>query len=290
MFQRRSSAPKTALRATIRMSASSAFSSPAATAQPLTAAITGLKTSTRPRVAAVAGGVVDVGAELVPLRARPVGGVLEVPAGAEGVAGAGDHEHERLVVVAEAPPGMVELLVHPPRDRVALLRAVVGEHGDVVVDLVGDLLVLHRLRLPPKIGRVSGKRYHVTTFGCQMNEHDSERMKGMLESLGYAEAPERDERRPDPLQHLLDPRGRRQPLHRPPRRGEAAEVRGPRARRRRRRLLGAVGQGRGLRALPVRRRRLRARARSGGWPSSSPPTRSPPRATSSSRTSPATCR
>jgi tRNA-2-methylthio-N6-dimethylallyladenosine synthase len=35
------------------------------------------------------------------------------------------------------------------------------------------------------------KRYHVTTFGCQMNEHDSERMKGMLESLGYSEAPER---------------------------------------------------------------------------------------------------
>src|SRR4051795_6703439 len=34
------------------------------------------------------------------------------------------------------------------------------------------------------------KRYHVTTFGCQMNEHDSERMKGMLESLGYVEAPD----------------------------------------------------------------------------------------------------
>ena len=33
--------------------------------------------------------------------------------------------------------------------------------------------------------------FHVTTFGCQMNEHDSERMKGMLESLGYAETPER---------------------------------------------------------------------------------------------------
>ena len=32
------------------------------------------------------------------------------------------------------------------------------------------------------------KRYHVTTFGCQMNEHDSERMKGMLEALGYREA------------------------------------------------------------------------------------------------------
>ena len=37
------------------------------------------------------------------------------------------------------------------------------------------------------------KRYHLTTFGCQMNEHDSERMKGMLESLGYSEAAERDE-------------------------------------------------------------------------------------------------
>src|ERR671930_1589096 len=33
--------------------------------------------------------------------------------------------------------------------------------------------------------------YHVTTFGCQMNEHDSERMKGMLESLGYSEVGER---------------------------------------------------------------------------------------------------
>src|SRR5436305_2943926 len=37
------------------------------------------------------------------------------------------------------------------------------------------------------------RRYHVTTFGCQMNEHDSERMKGMLDSLGYAEAESRDE-------------------------------------------------------------------------------------------------
>jgi tRNA-2-methylthio-N6-dimethylallyladenosine synthase len=35
------------------------------------------------------------------------------------------------------------------------------------------------------------KTYHVTTFGCQMNEHDSERMKGMLESLGYSEVRER---------------------------------------------------------------------------------------------------
>jgi tRNA-2-methylthio-N6-dimethylallyladenosine synthase len=32
------------------------------------------------------------------------------------------------------------------------------------------------------------RSYHLTTFGCQMNEHDSEHMKGMLESLGYQEA------------------------------------------------------------------------------------------------------
>jgi tRNA-2-methylthio-N6-dimethylallyladenosine synthase len=37
------------------------------------------------------------------------------------------------------------------------------------------------------------RTYHVTTFGCQMNEHDSERMKGMLESLGYNEVAERAE-------------------------------------------------------------------------------------------------
>jgi tRNA-2-methylthio-N6-dimethylallyladenosine synthase len=35
--------------------------------------------------------------------------------------------------------------------------------------------------------------YHVTTFGCQMNVHDSERMQGMLESLGYEEAASRAE-------------------------------------------------------------------------------------------------
>jgi tRNA-2-methylthio-N6-dimethylallyladenosine synthase len=37
------------------------------------------------------------------------------------------------------------------------------------------------------------RSFHVTTFGCQMNEHDSERMKGMLESLGYREVRDRRE-------------------------------------------------------------------------------------------------
>ena len=37
------------------------------------------------------------------------------------------------------------------------------------------------------------KSFHVTTFGCQMNVHDSERMRGMLASLGYEEAESREE-------------------------------------------------------------------------------------------------
>src|SRR5918911_5670458 len=37
------------------------------------------------------------------------------------------------------------------------------------------------------------RRYHVTTFGCQMNAHDSERIKGLLEELGLGEAPTPDE-------------------------------------------------------------------------------------------------
>jgi tRNA-2-methylthio-N6-dimethylallyladenosine synthase len=37
------------------------------------------------------------------------------------------------------------------------------------------------------------RRYHVTTFGCQMNAHDSERIKGLLEDLGLGEAPTQQE-------------------------------------------------------------------------------------------------
>jgi tRNA-2-methylthio-N6-dimethylallyladenosine synthase len=37
------------------------------------------------------------------------------------------------------------------------------------------------------------KRYFVTTFGCQMNAHDSERIKGLLESLGIGEAASQEE-------------------------------------------------------------------------------------------------
>src|SRR6202007_3030114 len=37
------------------------------------------------------------------------------------------------------------------------------------------------------------RRYHVTTFGCQMNAHDSERIKGRLEEVGLGEAPSPDD-------------------------------------------------------------------------------------------------
>jgi tRNA-2-methylthio-N6-dimethylallyladenosine synthase len=37
------------------------------------------------------------------------------------------------------------------------------------------------------------RRYHVTTFGCQMNAHDSERIKGLLESVGLGEALSQEE-------------------------------------------------------------------------------------------------
>jgi tRNA-2-methylthio-N6-dimethylallyladenosine synthase len=37
------------------------------------------------------------------------------------------------------------------------------------------------------------RRYHLSTFGCQMNAHDSERIKGLLEELGLGEASSQDD-------------------------------------------------------------------------------------------------
>ncbi len=34
--------------------------------------------------------------------------------------------------------------------------------------------------------------YHVTTFGCQMNAHDSEKLRGILEEMGYVETESED--------------------------------------------------------------------------------------------------
>ena len=29
------------------------------------------------------------------------------------------------------------------------------------------------------------RKYHIITYGCQMNEHDSENIAGLLEAMGY---------------------------------------------------------------------------------------------------------
>ncbi|MDI3280978.1 MAG: hypothetical protein QJR13_06385, partial [Bacillota bacterium] len=51
-----------------------------------------------------------------------------------------------------------------------------------------------RRETPPAEGEaVHGGRYHLVTFGCQMNVHDSEKIAGLLEALGYRPAERREE-------------------------------------------------------------------------------------------------
>lgn len=48
--------------------------------------------------------------------------------------------------------------------------------------------------LANNIGRIGeGKKYHIKTYGCQMNEHDTEIMAGMLEEMGYTATPNHDD-------------------------------------------------------------------------------------------------
>ena len=112
----------------------------------------------------------------------------------------------------------------------------------------------------------------------------------MLESLGYEESPERETA--DVILFntcsIREAADERFVAHLGDRAARQARAAG--RDRRRRRLLGAVRQGRGLRALPVRRRRLRARPGPQARRVPRRRTRSPPRASSSSRASPAICR
>ncbi len=48
---------------------------------------------------------------------------------------------------------------------------------------------------PELVGAYAGKRYLLRTYGCQMNEHDTEIMSGLLEQMGYATT--QDEREAD---------------------------------------------------------------------------------------------
>ena len=138
----------------------------------------------------------------------------------------------------------------------------VGKHRDFVGELTFDADALV-LRYPELAERVPGalasgpvKRYHLTTFGCQMNEHDSERMKGMLESLGYSEAGAREDAdlilfNTCSIRESADNRfiGHL---------GEAKRLKGEDpARRGGRRLLVAIDEGARLRAVSIRRRGVR---------------------------------
>ncbi len=38
-------------------------------------------------------------------------------------------------------------------------------------------------------GSLEGKKYYIETYGCQMNEHDSEKMAFILESTGLLPRP-----------------------------------------------------------------------------------------------------
>ncbi len=84
----------------------------------------------------------------------------------------------------------------------------------------------------PGVGSLSAvsepRRFFVRTFGCQMNEHDSERIAGLLEADGLEEAADRRGRRRRRAQHLLHPGERRQQALRHPRPPQVAE--GPPAR------------------------------------------------------------
>ena len=61
------------------------------------------------------------------------------------------------------------------------------------------------------------RSYVVRTYGCQMNEHDSERIAGLLEADGLVPRRVGGRRRRRRAQHLLHPRERRQQAVRQPR-------------------------------------------------------------------------
>jgi tRNA-2-methylthio-N6-dimethylallyladenosine synthase len=59
------------------------------------------------------------------------------------------------------------------------------QRGKEEVKVHYDFVIADDLK---EIGK--GKRYHVRTYGCQMNEHDSETISGILEQMGYTPAEE----------------------------------------------------------------------------------------------------
>ncbi|WP_274651472.1 tRNA (N6-isopentenyl adenosine(37)-C2)-methylthiotransferase MiaB [Paenibacillus humicola] len=57
-----------------------------------------------------------------------------------------------------------------------------------------DVQVHYEFGIPDELKALGrGKRYLIYTFGCQMNEHDTEVMKGMFEQMGYEATEDRRE-------------------------------------------------------------------------------------------------
>ena len=57
-----------------------------------------------------------------------------------------------------------------------------------------DVQVLQFDPIPEELKTIGyGKRYLVLTYGCQMNEHDSETIAGILEEMGYTATDEESE-------------------------------------------------------------------------------------------------
>ncbi|QHT60774.1 tRNA (N6-isopentenyl adenosine(37)-C2)-methylthiotransferase MiaB [Paenibacillus lycopersici] len=55
-----------------------------------------------------------------------------------------------------------------------------------------EIKVHYESAIPPELRRLgAGKTYNITTYGCQMNEHDTEVMKGLFEEMGYAPVEDR---------------------------------------------------------------------------------------------------
>ena len=54
------------------------------------------------------------------------------------------------------------------------------------------------------------RKFYIRTYGCQMNEHDSQRLAGLLVADGLESTDERRRRRRGRAQHLLHPAERRQ--------------------------------------------------------------------------------
>ncbi|WP_150267894.1 tRNA (N6-isopentenyl adenosine(37)-C2)-methylthiotransferase MiaB [Paenibacillus tepidiphilus] len=67
-----------------------------------------------------------------------------------------------------------------------------GKQETAVIDFDSDETA-HIMADFREMNRGKQHYYHIATYGCQMNEHDTETMKGLLEQMGYLPADERSD-------------------------------------------------------------------------------------------------